>query len=345
LQRPPEAPETEKQAAAWLVRLEADVSAAILAQWRQWLREDTRHHAVYVRIEAGWRQTDCLKRLRPLDGTVDPDVLATFPGLRLPASTRTAFRPKLAPLALAAVVAVATMVLATWWHAPKPDPGSHRTDVGGFERTTLPDGSTVLLNTNSEIDIRFSRQLREVVLTRGEALFTVAYAEGQPFAVVAGRTSVRALGTAFAVRLHPDARTEVIVTRGQVAVTPGSAAARLLLSAGDTATIDARGRPAMARVAASDIDHRLAWTRGQIWLNEATLATAVAEFNRYNSRKFVLADPSLATLRVGGSFAATDPTAFIEALKRVFGIRALSVQDSAGVAAIGLVAPVNAASY
>jgi ferric-dicitrate binding protein FerR (iron transport regulator) len=211
LQRPPEAPETEIQAAAWLVRLEADVSAAPLAQWRQWLSEDTRHHVAYVRIETSWRQTDCLARLRPLDGTVDPDVLATFPGLQLPAPPQPAFRPKLAHLAVAAFVATATMVLALWLHLAKPDLGLRRTDLGGFERTTLPDGSTVLLNTNS--------------------------------------------------------------------------------------------------------------------------------------RQFVLLDPSLATLRVGGSFAATDPAAFSEALQRVFGVRALSVQDSSGAPAIGLVLPVSAATH
>jgi transmembrane sensor len=90
---------------------------------------------------------------------------------------------------------------------------------------------------------------------------------------------------------------------------------------------------------ASDIDRRLAWTRGQIWLNETTLTDAITEFNRYNSRRFVIADPSLATLRVGGSFATTDPKAFVAALERVFGIRALSVQDSAGVQTIRLIGP------
>jgi transmembrane sensor len=344
LQRPSEAPDTATQAAAWLVRLEADVSAATQAQWRQWLGEDTRHHAAYVRIEAGWRQTDCLKRLGPLDGTVDVDVLATFPGLQLPARPRHAFRPKFTHVAFAAVaalVAVVTLMLALRWYTPT---GLRRTDLGGFERTTLPDGSTVLLNTNTEIQVRFSRTRREVVLTRGEALFTVAQVQDRPFAVVAGHVAVNALGTAFAVRLLADARAEIVVARGRVAVTPGSTAPRLMLSAGDTATIDAQGRAATDRIDANDLDHRLAWTRGQIWLNEATLATAVTEFNRYNSRKFVLVDPSLATLRVGGSFAATDPTAFIEALERVFGIRALSVQDSSGAAVIGLAAPVSAAS-
>ena len=75
LNRMPNAFDTEEQAAEWLVRLDADSSEAALASWAQWLREDTRRHAAYVRIERGWRQAECLKSLRPLDGTVRVDLL------------------------------------------------------------------------------------------------------------------------------------------------------------------------------------------------------------------------------------------------------------------------------
>lgn len=72
---------TEVQAAAWLIRLEADASEANLAQWRHWLEENARHRAAYVRLKRGWSETDCLKRLRPLDGNVRLDLLDSFPGL------------------------------------------------------------------------------------------------------------------------------------------------------------------------------------------------------------------------------------------------------------------------
>lgn len=335
-------PETEAQAAAWLIRLEADTSPDTLAQWNDWLSQDTRHHAVYVRIENGWRQTECLKSLRPLDGAVNPDVLTTFPGLQpRPPAPPDEFRPSAVRVIFAATVALATMVLATWFHVPEPEHGIRRTELGGFARTMLPDGTTVLLNTNSEIQVRFNRSLREVILTRGEALFTVAHAEGRPFEVAAGGASVRAIGTSFIVRRVEPESVEILVSRGRVSVAPGSATPTLTLTAGDDTTVDARGHVATGRVDVSDIGRRLAWTRGQIWLNETTLADAIAEFNRYNSRKFVLADPALATLRVGGSFTATDPKAFVAALERVFGIRALSVQDTAGAQIITLIGPVN----
>ncbi len=70
--------QTELQAAEWLIRLDADTSAAVLARWRQWLAQDPRNQAVYRRLEKAWRETDCLRRLRPLDGTVSLDVLEAF---------------------------------------------------------------------------------------------------------------------------------------------------------------------------------------------------------------------------------------------------------------------------
>lgn len=80
--RAPETFDHEIRAAEWLVRLDADPSATTLSSWREWLREDIRHHVAFARLEAGWRQADCLRSLRPLDGTVDADLADSFPGAR-----------------------------------------------------------------------------------------------------------------------------------------------------------------------------------------------------------------------------------------------------------------------
>jgi ferric-dicitrate binding protein FerR (iron transport regulator) len=48
----------------------------------------------------------------------------------------------------------------------------------------------------------------------------------------------------------------------------------------------------------------------------------VAEFNRYNRRQMVIADPAIANRRVGGGFDANDIDSFILALEHSFDIRA-----------------------
>lgn len=108
------------QAAAWLVRLDADDSAAALAQWRRWQSEDARHRAAFLRLQASWRHADCLKNLRPLDGTVNVRVLDTFPGV---SPFREAWSPRLRRevlyLTLGAALALTTLLLAAWLADPE----------------------------------------------------------------------------------------------------------------------------------------------------------------------------------------------------------------------------------
>ena len=118
LHRTPKAPDTEEAAAAWLVRLDADTSAATLASWQQWLREDTGHHAAFVRVEQGWRRSECLRSLRPLDGAVKLDLMDGFPGVE-PASQRTrmGWRARYATLAVAlGAGALASLLVLAGWH-------------------------------------------------------------------------------------------------------------------------------------------------------------------------------------------------------------------------------------
>lgn len=115
MDRTPRTNVTEAQAAEWLIRLEDDASAAMLAQWRHWLSQDARHHVAYVRLESGWHQTDCLKRLRPLDGAVDVNVLNQFPGLQpTRPPPRPAYRPTLVHWVITAAVALAAVLVYAW---------------------------------------------------------------------------------------------------------------------------------------------------------------------------------------------------------------------------------------
>jgi ferric-dicitrate binding protein FerR (iron transport regulator) len=124
LHRTPKALHAEAEAAAWLVRLDADASTATLASWQQWLREDTGHHAAFVRVEKGWRRSECLKSLRPLDGAVKLDLMDGFPGLgpaarptRAGRRTRAARQSAYAALAVAVGAgALASLLVLAGWH-------------------------------------------------------------------------------------------------------------------------------------------------------------------------------------------------------------------------------------
>ncbi len=232
------------------------------------------------------------------------------------------------------------------------------TELGELRKVALPDGSIVQLNTDSAVDVRFSSSERRLRLTRGEAHFTVAKNRARPFTVSAGGVDVRAVGTVFNVRLRSEA-VEVLVTEGKVMVgdepsqrphpasaesaavrdappRDGSVDARRLsptslanraLAAGEKITIPLVPRSsAVATPAApvvvplAEIEHTLAWQEGRLEFVSAPLAEMVAEFNRYNRRKLVIADAALGAQRFGGVFRPDDSAGFVRTLEVNFGV-------------------------
>jgi transmembrane sensor len=89
------------------------------------------------------------------------------------------------------------------------------TKIGQQSHHTLADGSIIWLNSNSEVQIDYSENLRRVNLVKGEAHFEVAKDKNRPFEVYAGNRLVRAIGTAFSVYRLAD-RIEVLVAEGKV---------------------------------------------------------------------------------------------------------------------------------
>jgi transmembrane sensor len=328
----------ESEAANWLIRLERDPSPEMRANFDAWLAADPRHHAAFIRLEKTWSRADILKRLRPLDGAVDEQVLDKF-GVPTPIfDTPKKRKPPL--FAVAATLLIAAIGAITWIVVSQAGWEVYETEFGGFQRIALADGSTAMLNTDSRIRARMSSGRREIVLDRGEALFTVAHDTRRPFDVMAGDTVVRAVGTAFSVRLRDQKQVDVIVTEGRVAIDPpdDSLDSKLpqpvplptisTLTAGETVSVKAH-QLKVQKIADEDLSHKLAWTKGRIWFDRATLAEAIAEFNRYNRRQMVIDDPAIAGLRIGGAFDATDLDSFLAALQ-TFGIRAVATRNTAG---------------
>lgn len=329
------APDTEAVAAQWLIRLDADQSAAVRAEFAAWLAADPRNQAVFLRLERFWKHANHLRRLRPLDGLVDADLLSRFSPAPPPEPSPARKRWLVAGSA-AACIALVALAFVSWEAAASRE---YRTDFGGFARIVLSDGSSVWLNTNSELRVRMTPWRREVLLRRGEALFTVAHDAGRPFDVQAQGARVRAVGTAFSVRLNSSA-VDVLVREGQIVIDPDESVQGLgvavpalprglpTVDAGERATVE-RHQVEIRKVASADVTRLLAWTQGRLMFDRTSLATAVTEFNRYNRRQLAIADPSLANVRIGGAFDATDPDSFVAAL-RTLGIQAFFSSHPSG---------------
>ncbi|HLP26553.1 MAG TPA: FecR domain-containing protein, partial [Acidobacteriota bacterium] len=179
---------------------------------------------------------------------------------------------------------------------------------------------------------------RRIELLRGEAHFDVAKNPARPFIVAANHVAVRAVGTAFNVRLRDDA-VDVLVTEGKVQVNDTVKGASLLPAAPDRAgapllvqgervrvslvTETEKSAPpvvAISEVAAVEMRRALAWQERRLEFEDLPLTDVVAEFNRYNQTKLVIADPALHAKRFSGTFRADAYEPFVRLLEENFGV-------------------------
>jgi transmembrane sensor len=204
---------------------------------------------------------------------------------------------------------------------------SYETTVGEHRNLPLSDGSVLAINTDSLVEVQpFAGASRELRLVRGEAHFTVAHDVTRPFRVQAGAQIIQAVGTAFDVRLHPDGDLDVVVTDGRVKLIPASTAGDHL-DRGHALRIGADGSARLVRLDNEALGSRTAWRSGMVVFDGQTLAEALEEFSRYTAMRFVVEDPQLRNMRVGGYFPAGDTPFLLEALQGSFGLAAARSAD------------------
>jgi transmembrane sensor len=341
----------EEIAADWVARRDSQRwTAADQAELDEWLKE-TAHRIAYVRLAAGWRKAQRLQALGA--GTApgeepEPDrwTLSPFfkePVEAPPAPRTPSIRARWYRHALVASLLLAIVGGVAWYQWQFGS--SYRTPVGGIASVPMSDGSRITLNTDSRIRIDVTEKERRVDLDQGEAFFEVAKDPRRPFVVSAGSKRVIAVGTQFSVRrVGSDIR--VFVTEGKVRVEgaspPSKAPPRgmtgevstlpeasnmhdppreILVAAGGIARTDDDGVLVQEKQF-SRVEDYLSWRSGYLVVRETPLAEAVAEFNRYNTRRIVIEDPHLTGMRIGGNFKSTNVDAFVRLLEEAFPIAA-----------------------
>jgi transmembrane sensor len=308
----------DDQASAFVARLQGEIGEAERQAIYTWVAADPHHAVAFARMEAAW---EAGARLRACPPPLESEPVRQA----APAPPPPSRRMMIGGLVAASVVAAAAT--ATWRYAR--DVELYRTRLGERRIVTLSDGSRVHLNTASTIEVAMEKHRRRIHLVKGEALFEVAHDTTRPFLVEAGSARLRAVGTAFNVRIR-DTLVELTVTEGVVAVAqtggPVRAAGAPHIAAGDGAVI--RSDAVAPTVLNPDLlRQRTAWQDGVIELDGETLPQAVEEFNRYRQRPIIVGDPRLANLRVGGRFEVDEADKFLTALEGSFAVNAITAAD------------------
>jgi transmembrane sensor len=244
----------------------------------------------------------------------------------------------------AMVASICCVMLVAGWLALVSRGEVMGTGLAERRQVMLGDGSVVSLEPETTLRVRFEDRVRHIELERGRALFRVAKDVWRPFLVTTGDTTVRAVGTEFGVE-RAGGSVVITVAEGRVAVghsagdapwisssqdeaepqrvqtgggpvvdgeeqdagfgsTAGTWESEIFLTAGEQVTVHNTG--VADRVRTVDTVRALAWTRGQLVFENATLADVVSQFNRYNRTQLRISDSQLAARRVSGVLEATD---------------------------------------
>ncbi len=345
-------PQRLEQAAAWRTRL-GESPEEYADEHSSWVREDLRNREAWQAVQEPWESLG--------QHTTAPAIIRlrrealhhAYAAVRSNSNFAGRFRWRAIAAAAAVVVFALTVLLA--WRQYVPD--VYSTGAGERRTVTLMDGSQVTLDSRSEVTVRYTANARVLALLRGQARFDVAHDGKRPFRVAAGQHQVVATGTAFDVDMLGPA-VMVTLIKGHVVVLPRNAPAlpleptasassiasvepalnatvavksdrnrdwsRIALDPGQQLVLSTGATPRISRV---DVDQVTAWERGEIVLDNESLASVVARINRYGSRQIIVGDEGAGALRISGVFHEGDTDGFISTLASYLPVQAKERPD------------------
>lgn len=311
-------PAVMADAERWYARLMAtDCTASERMEFQRW-RADPAHAAAYVATERLWQSLGKLAGRSDLEQLSHQVLAATAPPIRQYGWRRLAFA------ASACIVVLCGGVFLDFQDRESPVV-VYATKPGERTVVKLADGSQLVLNYATEIDVRLGKDARRLTLHKGEALFNVAHDATRPFKVDAGGGEVTALGTRFDVRSDTEHHVTVTLLEGRVAVERREAKEHVELKPGDQVRFT-HGTPKMMR---RTVDPELvaSWSTGRLRFRSTSLAEAVDEINRYSTARVRIADPTLANIPISGTFEIGDTASVVSALEALLPILAVDEKD------------------
>jgi transmembrane sensor len=321
----------ENSAAEWAVRLSLNtLTASEQTELEAWLAAGTRHQGALLRAQAAWLDLDRVAALSAHSNdfsTSHSTAKAIFSSrAAVPARRRSPSQSRRFFLAAGVGAIALTGASGAFWLRRRHGE-VYESAVGEIRQVTLVDGSTMHLDSATKVLVRFSESRREIELVSGQGFFEVTKDPARPFVVLARGVSVRAVGTAFTVRAV-DQDVAITVTEGVVEVADGQAGGSARVTADQRAVVSAADGIEVQAVPAAQVERHLAWRNGMLSFDGESLAEAVKELNRHNSRHIEIDDPALAIRPIVGIFRAADTDGFARAVAAALGAERADENDA-----------------
>lgn len=334
----------DREAADWLARLDSDKALEPIEKeaLSEWLARSPVHREALHNLNGFWGNNILTELMVPLGRHDSRSKLMPYWGRRnfVFGSFATAV------FCILALTAISTLRFS---EPVFENNGLFVTAVGQQKILILDDGSQIQLNTNSQVEVEYGDQYRNIRLLQGEAYFDVAENPDRPFRVYAGSGRVQAIGTAFTVQIAP-AGVKVLVTEGRIALASlgGTILDETLMKdldkdpfvhtqSRELTTLDAGESVFMSMedhvylsqlgiaedieiVDESELSRLQSWREGLLVFSGESLEQVVAEISRYTTLSIEIVEPDLKGLQIGGRFRVGDIDNMFAALEANFGI-------------------------
>jgi len=211
-------------------------------QFSEWLAASADNQQTYARLQKLWKEgLSGYEVWRNADGTKAWESVRQRIGqesISVPQVLRPNFRKartRIIQIAAAAVVLLA--IGMTWWYRTQMNhPYTYVTTDNEQRKIALPDGSTVIIDSNTVLRIAAdysNKGGRTVSLAAGQASFEVTQRAQMPFRVDMDAVSVTDIGTSFTVHRTKE-KIKVSVASGKVAFMIKETGESREISAGDS---------------------------------------------------------------------------------------------------------------
>jgi transmembrane sensor len=209
--------------------------------------------------------------------------------------------------------------LGVWTVNPTISTDTYSTRYAENAQYTLPDGSSVHLNSNTTLVTKFRLRSREITLDKGEAAFTVKH-ELRPFMVAVNNSTVLDLGTVFNISKWQQSFVTTVL-EGEVELQTGEQKNRLTAGQSIHVTDQEAGAPYLA-----EMEMVTAWHTGKILFNKTPLKDAIASIQRYREAPIQL-DPRVEELLITGIYDISKVEQLLDSMDTMFPVRVTRAND------------------